>query len=115
MDESSDEMQTMRYLFTCSASIAQLSQRYHSKEILKDFFDKLGSVISNIDHLLEDLDGASTESKIVVLDNMRDLAQAYGDVIVKEAERSTLDSATADLVIQSAINGMLMAVMEKID
>lgn len=115
LDKTTDEMQTMRYLFTCSASIAQLSQKHHSKETLKDFFDKLGHLISAVDNIMEDIEGASADMKIKILEDMRDLAQAYGDVVLKDAALATLDSAATDLVIQSAINGMMMTVMEQID
>lgn len=115
LDKTTDEMQTMRYLFTCSASIAQLSQKHHSKETLKDFFDKLGGIISEVDNLMEDLENASPEAKIKAMNDIRVLALAYSNVIVADGNRVTLDSMSADLVIQSAINGMMMTIMEKIN
>ena len=115
LDKPTDEMQTMRYLFTCSVAIAHLAQKHHSSECLKDFFDQLGGIISEVDNLMEDLENASPEAKIKAMNDIRVLALAYSNVIVADGNRVTLDSMSADLVIQSAINGMMMTMMEKIN
>lgn len=113
--DSTDELQVMKYVFTCSASIAQLTQRYHTGQVLKPFFEELGKVIARIDDFMEIHEDASVESKIEVLDGLRDLPIKYGHVIAADADVSTLESACADLVVQSAINGMLLSIIEKID
>ena len=110
-----DEMQTMAYVFTCSASIALVVQRHHSKESLKDFFNALGSFIANIDDFLSIRDDATNSMKVELLESIKPLPEVYAQVIAGDAERATLDSTCADLIVQSAINGMLMSVIEKID
>ena len=113
--DTKDEIKTMNYLFTCSASIAQLAQKHHKKETLQPFFDELGNIISRIDNYMEIADSATPSTKLELLVSFRELPFAYSKVILADADSATTDSACVDLVIQSAINGMLMSVMEMID
>ena len=113
--QDGDEYQIIKYIFTCSASMAYMVQKNHSKEVYQPFFDELAKVVSKIDDYLEIADTATDADKVRLLDSFRDLPLVYGKVIASEAEGATLDSACTDLVIQSAINGMLLSMMEKLD
>ena len=113
---SNDEYQIIRYIFTCSASMAYMVQKNHSKDVRRPFFDELAKVVSAIDEYMGIADTATDADKVRLLDSFRDLPIAYGKVIASDAGGgATLDSACTDLVIQSAINGMLLSMMEKLD
>ena len=112
---SNDEYQIIRYIFTCSASMAYMVQKNHSKDVRRPFFDELAKVVSAIDDYMGIADTATDADKIRLLDNFRDLPIVYGKVIASDAGDATLGSACEDLVIQSAINGMLLSTMETLD
>lgn len=112
---TNDEYQIIRYIFTCSASMAYMVQKNHSKDVRRPFFDELAKVVSAIDEYMGIADTATGADKVRLLDSFRDLPRVYGKVIASDAGDATLDCACEDLVIQSAINGMLLSMMEKID
>ena len=112
---STDEYQIIRYIFTCTASMAYMVQKNHSKDVCRQFFDELAKVVSSIDEYMGITDSATDTDKVRLLESFRNLHIVYGKVIASDAGDSTLGSACEDLVIQSAINGMLLSMMEKID
>ena len=113
--QNSNECETLQCVCTCAVSVAYMIQKVHPKHLFQSFFDKLAKVISEFDVYLDAADTTTDDEKLRLLEDFKNLATAYGNLMALDVGGTTLDSVCRDLVLQSAINDMIQSMMDTID